>query len=183
MTLFYLILLVLPLVWLIKLFIYDTYKDSKNSQLYRLRTQVSFEAMKGNIEETDEDYRLLMYLINSEILLEKEGHGIFPITQFVECVIAPTVEGDESANRFKHLCENEKLAPYTKQVYEIILNHMERRLTVLKISVLITYAFSCVAEFLFKHTNKQSRNYKNNKIHEYDTIKSQYSEYFKINYS
>lgn len=166
-----------PILWIAKLFIYEPIKENQIFKLFKIRSQISLEAMKGNIEETDESYRLLMYLINSEIAIERKGSNSLSIVNYVENIIAAPVENECSDAKFENLINKEALFPYTVKVAKIVKNRIDHRLRLFKVVIVLTYIPMCIMDIIMHHNNKISKKYKTDKLNECNKIKKKYSEY------
>lgn len=175
MAAFSILFLILPILWVLKISIYDPCMDHKLFKLYNLRSRTSFAAMRGSIDENSEDYKLLMCLINAEILLQKEQRMFFDIIEYLNSMIDCYTEETTFKSKAESLINNDVLAPYLNELMESRDKSFNRRLLIFKFSVFLIYIIACIFEIIFKHTNRESKRYKNVKMNEYEQARKQYN--------
>lgn len=168
--------IIIPIMWIINLFIYEPYKANKVYQIYELRDEVSLLAMSGRISECDADYQLLMMLINSEINIRKRNKDSFSVTQYIKCIISPQTSSKYSQSRFNSLVKNEILMIYTQQVLILTASRLDKSLKKLKICLKIASPFVELAELILHHDIGRVKKYKKQTLSEYDQIQKKYGE-------
>ena len=176
--LFFCFMLLLPIFWIIKLFIYTPIKNNRVFKLYKVRDELCHLALTGEVSENNDDYQLLMYLLNCEIAFEKNINFKINIMDYVKSIMDLQVNGKESDSRFDSLVSNSTLSLYTRKVFKLMKKRNDLILSRLKLVLILIFPFIAIYDLLDNHSVRVSKQFTAKKFNEYNHYSKTYQKYY-----
>lgn len=112
-------------------FILQPLEDGKKFQMYKLRDDLAFAAMKGTVSEASREYVFLMEMINIGINMYSVD---FSVSTFLRSLITPQLDKLQETNLIlKKIQENPAIAPISNELLKIFSIALFRELKMLNL--------------------------------------------------
>lgn len=112
-------------------FILQPIEDGKKFRLYKLRDELAFAAMKGQVSEESREYDFLMGMINIGINIYDVD---FSVSSFLRSLVTPQLGKISETNfHLKKIQENPAIAPISNELLKILTVAFKRELKMLNI--------------------------------------------------